>query len=381
MSLGILLMGVLFFSCASKVTVEKTAPATLTEEGKVTGKESWQAEWERTLAGARKEGKVVVYDTLGSSVTKALGEGFTNRTGIMVEFVSGRGGEISQKLLTERRNGLFIPDAYIGGATTIISVFKPSNLLSPIYPLLFLPEVLDTNLWYKKSLPWVDTEKKFLLGTAGVPSGMEDYTFHGDNVREEEINSYYDLLQPRWKGKMSLQDPTTAGKGNTWFYAALVFDGMSLDYMKSLAQQEPVLTRDNRQQIEWIAKGKHLIAIAGDQTVIKDFGQIGVPLVGKTVKEHASRMAAHSANIVVIDRMPHPTAAKLFLNWYLSKEGQTAFALSYPSQSYREDVGADHLELPQRRDPKINYRMENEVSLTKKAEMISVASKIFSVLK
>lgn len=380
----------LFFSIAAMVFIIACSSGRLTQAIKETKEEitrpeiskllPWEQEWQSLVNKAKKEEKLIVYDTLGPPVRQALADGFKKSTGIIVEFVSGRGAEISQKLLAERRAGIFIADAYMGGATTIISSLKPAQTLSPLPPLLFLPEILDANLWYKKALPWVDKEKKYILGTAGIPSGFHDYIFLKEQVKEEELASYYDLLKLRWKGKMSIQDPTTAGKGNTWFYAALVFDGIDLDFMKALAQQEPVLTRDNRQQLEWVVRGKHLIAIAGDQTQFQEFKEMGVPLAGKTVKEHKPRMAAHSANIVIIDRAPHPAAASLYLNWYLSKEGQLAFARSYPSQSYRNDVSSEHLAAEQRRNPEIDYSMEWEETLIKKANMIPLAKEVFGRL-
>jgi ABC-type Fe3+ transport system substrate-binding protein len=44
-----------------------------------------------------------------------------------------------------------------------------------------------------------------------------------------------------------------------------------------------------------------------------------------------------------INRAPHPNAAKVFLNWLLGKEGQTAFAKAMGYVSRRVDVTTDHV--------------------------------------
>jgi len=42
--------------------------------------------------------------------------------------------------------------------------------------------------------------------------------------------------------------------------------------------------------------------------------------------------------IVLFNRAPHPNAAKLFINWVLTKEGQTAWSATVKENSARTDV-------------------------------------------
>ena len=62
---------------------------------------------------------------------------------INIEYSGMVGAEFSPKIIGERTAGQFLWDVTIGGATTMISQFKPQGILDPIQPTFPLPEVLD----------------------------------------------------------------------------------------------------------------------------------------------------------------------------------------------------------------------------------------------
>lgn len=379
-----LLVSLFLITCAPEKTIstpEQISPAVKSEVvSDKTPKAAWELEWDKTLAEAKREKRLILYTTTQAGVRQALSEGFKKRTELDLDIVTGRGGEIAAKLLSERRAGLYLADFYLGGTTTLFTQLKPSGVLRPIMPELFLPEVLDTKLWYKGVLPFMDKEK-LIMQTRLMPGGSQmDTAFDPSLVNKEEIISWYDLLKPKFKGKMNLQDPTSAGKGGNLLSNALAFYGLNWDYMRALAKQEPVITRDQRLMIEWVARGKHVIAINPDHDTFYEFKQAGANLGSVIFKETIDLLGGGSSGVGLIANSSRPNAAKLFLNWFLSKEGQTIFSRSYQSQSAREDTPVDHLADFQIRKPNMEYAIETEEFVLNAEKLRPMALEIFGPL-
>lgn len=380
-------------ACLQKPTpssnLEKSSPPQPHIAQEIT-KAEWELDWERTLAGARKEGLVRVYTTAPPEARQALSEKMKEKWGINADFIVGRGSEIAQKLITEHRASLYLADIYLGGTTTAISVIKPSGVLAPLKPILILPEVIDPNLWFKRELPWIDNDKNLILVGRASPSGAVDTIYNTNFVQKSEFASYkgesasyYDLLAPKWKERLNIQDPTTTGKGNGWFHASLEIYGLNIDYMKALAKQEPVITRNERLQVEWISHGKQYIGMAVDNTTAFEFIKLGAPIEIIWMKETITnpRLGTGSSAIALVKNAPHPSAAKVFANWYLSKEGQTLFSKVYAGQSARLDVPTDHIDPSEIRNPNLDYYMETEGSLIRREKQsIELAREIFGYL-
>lgn len=377
--LGILLLGALLFACAPKVApMEKpAAPETVTQ---VTGKAPWEVEWDKTLKAAKKEGGLLLFTFHGPTVRSALIEGFKNRTGLNVNAVTGRGAELAQKLLTERRAGLYTVDVYVSGSTQLLTMLKPGGALSPIMPHLFLPEVLNESLWYKGELPFMDKEK-LVIQTRMMPGGsQQDVAFLPGYVNKSELASWHDLLNPKFKGKMNMDDPTQPGKGGKFINKAITYFGLDWDYMKALAKQEPVIVSDRRLQVEWVVKGKHLLSINPGTEPIIEFKKAGAKVDTSVFKETVDVLGGGASAIVLVKNAPHPDAAKLFLNWFLSKEGQTVFARAYEIQSAREDTPTDHLPEWQIRKPGVKYAIETEDFVLQETKFSPLTLEIFGTL-
>lgn len=336
--------------------------------------------WSKTLAEAKKEGKIFLYSTYPPQLRAAIMEGFTKRTGLNIDIVIGAGAEISARLLAERRAGLYVADAYVGGTTTILTDMKPKGAISPLEPVLFLPEVLDTKLWFKNTLPWLDKDKT-VLQTRMMPGGSQaDVVFNTNLAVKSEFVSWYGLLAPRFKGKINLQDPTAAGKGGKFINKAITYYGLDWDYMKALAKQEPFLTRDKRLMLEWVAQGKHIVAINPDSVTFEEFREAKAPLETSILKETRDILGGGYSGVAMLDKAPHPNAARLFINWFLSREGQTYYARGDGSQSAREDVPTDHLTKDKIRQPGVEYATETEEFVLQEAKFRPMALEVFGPL-
>src|SRR3970282_1988369 len=104
-------------------------------------------------------------------------------------------------------------------------------------------------------------------------------------------------------------DPTTSGSGSTWFAINMATNNLSMDYMRELAKQEPMLSRDERLQVEWVARGKYPIGIALDNEIIIEFQRAGAPLIDLLLTDEVPYITAGGSNIALMNRVPHPNAA------------------------------------------------------------------------
>lgn len=375
----LIIAAILSFGCSSGRN--STVPVVPSYETSLQKPSSPSDEWNSTLLAARKEGKVVLLSTAGPPVRQALDETFKKLTGVQIEFTTGRGGELSSRLLAERRAGLYLFDVYTGGSTTSITTLKPAGILAPIKPLLFLSEVTDGNAWFQKKLPWIDKEENLVLSFSAFPAGAKEIGLNTNLLKKEEVRSFKLLLDPKFKGKMNMQDPTSSGKGLKWFQAALVvYPGIDLDFMKALARQEPLITRDKRLQMQWLSQGKQTVSILPDNTTISEFMSLGAPVDYLTPEEVRPRIATGSGSLALFKDAPHPYAAKLFINWLLSREGQTLYARAYPGQSARDDISTDYLPADEVRERGLAYFWETEDFLMGADKAVKLSQEIFGHL-
>lgn len=339
-------------------------------------KPSWQREWDKTVAEGRKEGKVVLYGTFGPQTRTAIMEEMKKTYGIEVEALSGRGTELVTKVKGERRSGLYLADLWIGGDTTMVSVLKPEGMLEPLEPQLVIPEVVDATKWYEGQLQWLDKAKYILIFAAG-PSGS--ITINTNMVKPEEIKSYKNLLEPRWKEKVMIFNPVRPGPGNSWF--TNMADILGIDYMRALAKQEPVMISDERLQTDWLVRGKYAISIAiGFAQNFQHMAEAGAPVAMHKFAE-GEYLTAGDSHIAMFNRAAHPNAARVFVNWLLTPGTQTMMSRENLRQSFRVDVPTDFLPSGHLRESGKKYPLLNEEKTLHKLSVLTPqAQEIFGPL-
>lgn len=349
----IFLTGGPLFACAPEVVpIEKPVTAgTLIEEPQAVKKESWQVGWDKTLKEARQEGKVILYSTYPSEARTAIRQALKGKYGIDAEFITGRGGELRARIDTERRSGLYTGDFFLKGIAGEDFALIKAGTVDPLKPLLILPEVLDTKAWWGGKLAWVDDAGQYFLGFMAFPSGQ--IYMNTDLVNPDEIKSYRDLLNPKWKGKIMLSDPTVSGSANMWF-SVMVNHIAGTSYMRELANQEPIILRDMRLLSHWLAVGKYPVLIGVSPRDVAEFVHAGAPIKSRTLQE-GGWVAQGSGAISYINRAPHPAAARVFVNWLLTREGGTIVSREIQSHSARVDVPTEHLSAEEIRLEGVKY--------------------------
>ncbi len=309
--------------------------------------------WGETVAAAKKEGKLVV--VLGGAASRnyrPVFKFFEDKFGIRTVVSTGSGRTQADRLLVERGARKYKVDIIMAGPTTGNRRLVANHVLDPITPLLFIPEVVDKSLWYKGKHYYSDPMGKYIFAFAG-PARLTPIAMHFNTnklpIKEaKKIDSVWTFLDKRFAGKIVAIPP---GGGSDYF-TPYVHPDLGEKYLRRFFSPELDVTfsRDYRLIADGVAQGKYTMAIFAGSAGrdIDRLGRRGLPvanfgqILGRPVKERPTLQGSGSSNnIMVLNRRPHPNATKLFINWFLSKEGQTVRhtkSSREPDQTFRIDV-------------------------------------------
>src|SRR5215472_3275610 len=171
--------------------------------------QSPQSSWDGLVAAAKQEGKVVVSGPPSQQLRQAMPAAFKDRFGVTLEYLGGRGNDIATRLRAERRAGLYTVDAILAGSQTMATILYREGMLDPLRTALVLPEVTDGSHWKKGSLWFSDPDGQFILRLCNTVTTT--LAINTREVKPGDLRSMQDLLDPKWKGKITLQDPTLPG--------------------------------------------------------------------------------------------------------------------------------------------------------------------------
>lgn len=312
-------------------------------------------QWEQLVAEARKEGKLVLLGPPDGQVRTELPEAFKARYGITVEYIGMRSAEAATKLAAERSAGIYSFDVVLAGGETMSSVYYAQKMLVPLRPQLVAPEVVDPSKWWKGEQWYMDPERTYVLRLFNTV--LPSFHINTKLVKPEEVTSAHALLDRKWQGKISTNDPYLPGIG--LFNASRYYLQFGEDFLRRLySDQKPVTVRDRRQINDWLARGTYPIALDADDDEVKRMQREGLPVAAVYgLTDMQPILSAGIGQLAIVDHTPHPNAAKLFVNWIASKEGLTVLARSRGAMPTRMDIEASQW-LPEEMIPKpgIQYR-------------------------
>jgi iron(III) transport system substrate-binding protein len=321
-------------------------------------------------AAAKKEGKLVFY--VGAGLTsrdaeRAISQLFQERHRISIDWTSMDAREIAPRVFAEQRTKQYTADLAMVGSTGSFTQLKSRGYVMPMLP----PSTFEKDVWrlepaasFREERDWfwtrVPLSPSLLINTQLVS-------------RAEEPKSYKDLLDPKWKGKIVIMTPAVGGSGSGWFFAT--YRKLGLDYMRALAKQV-VLVASTADAPNNVARGLYSIAISPNVPRSRELMKEGAPLKFVHPKE-GSHLS--SGGIALIANAPHLNAAKLFLNWFYTKEGQSIYAPNMPTISVRKDVPQDYLPEGERyiEGAPILMAEPEDLSAEKSDEIYKLAKEIF----
>jgi ABC-type Fe3+ transport system substrate-binding protein len=326
------------------------------------------------VARAKEEGEVSVAASWGPKTRAAIIRAVKDRYNIDAK-VSAGGAQGGAKILVERGAGLFQMDVSIHGANRAVNVLKPAGALDVAEPTLMLEEVKDPKVWFGGKFPWFDRDRTIIQFFARLDANLAVNT---GLVKPGEIKSYRDLLKPQWKGKILLTNPSIIGTGSGWFRET--GKDLGMDFMRALVGQKPVILNDSKQVVEWLARGKYPVLIAGNGELLAEFVRDGLPVAIVEAGDTRRTLSPSSGMVSLINRAPHPHAAKVFLNWILTREGQTIMTTTIGLPSRRLDAPTAHLLPIMVPQPGQKYIEYTEESVEGDEEAHKLAKEIFGPL-
>jgi iron(III) transport system substrate-binding protein len=324
-------------------------------------KASWQEEWEKTVKAAEQEGQVVLYSLseIGDAIANT---GFQKKfPKIKISVITARGGEHVSRVMAERRAGKFLADIGNLGNTSPYTLYQ-SKALDPIGSAFILPEVKDESKWWQGKQQFIDPEGKFILVYIGAPLFLVGY--NTKLVDPSGFKSYWDLLDPKWKGKIVVFDPKAGGFAATrdrFFYHNPELGPAFL--RRLFSEMAPTLYARFPQGEDWLAAGKYSICLCRHQSLSEAKAQgLPVDLIEPSSFKEGVGVETRAKTLVLMNQAPHPNAAKVFLNWFLSREGQSDFQKisakfidAGAEGSLRMDISKDDIPPRNRLNPGVKY--------------------------
>jgi len=319
---------------------------------------AWQQEWEKTVQAAKSEGQVAVY--VHSTYGPVLASGAFEKAfpGIKLTVVSGVENDLERRFSAERRAGKNLADVFMVGVLRSYD-FMQAKYLEPIKPILILPEVVDESKWWQGKHLYSDPERKYLFRyVASAQYGQISY--NSQLIQPKEFTSFGDFLSPKWKGKILSRDIRLPGTGGSAIRLFFYHPDIGPEFVRKLfAETDITLFRDRRQGLDWLATGKFPICFWCEGVDKANVQGLPVDTFGR-MKEGAG-LSAGQAILTYVSQAPHPNAAKVFINWFLSRDGQLNFqkALGKADEgspdSLRIDIAKDDVDAKSRRMDGVKY--------------------------
>jgi iron(III) transport system substrate-binding protein len=268
--------------------------------------------------GARQEGQLVFYTSVSAQDNPRVMAAFEKAFPfVKTDVYRGTPRSLFMRTATEARAGRYAVDV-AGTAPVEMWQFKQSKLstgyLSPELQAMPKGSFDSEGHWSAFEVtPIVVAFQTKLLKSADIP------------------NTYQDLLNPKYKGKMNL-----GTEEYDWFSVMLDSMGQEkgLAYMKALAKQDLHLPGpSSRMRVQLMLAGESAIALAARGRRVVDFKEQGAPVDFRIFDPYAGE----PNSLAIMARAPHPHAAILFTDYLLSQEGQVMLA-SIPRLSIRKGV-------------------------------------------
>jgi iron(III) transport system substrate-binding protein len=273
-------------------------------------------------AQGKPESSVVVYSAFDAHGVNAVVAAFEKKyPGIKVSTVVAGTGEIIKRIEAEKERPLGDVVWSIGLDAIVEKkgLFEP--YLSKEVQTFFPGQVPADQVWTPfTTMPYVIMYNKKLASEAEKPKAWKD------------------VLSPKWKGKVAYADASKSGSSYILLVTWLTIygkDDAGWKFVEDLLRQSKVLPKSSM-TYQGVANGEYPIGLTFEQGAfeyLKGGAPIGLiyPSEGTAVTPDGSAL---------IKNAPHPNAAKLFLEFTVSKEMQELMVDRFGRRSVRKDVGS-----------------------------------------
>ncbi|MEX2451431.1 MAG: extracellular solute-binding protein [Rhodospirillales bacterium] len=276
------------------------------------------------VKAAQKEGEIVVYHSVNRAVLKKMCTEFEKKFKIKTHCTRKSTGGISRMITAESMAGKLKCDIVSAGDGSLFINWNKKGLLQPYK---------SVNL--DKTRPGTKDEKGITM-----PARMTYYGlgYSTKDVKKEDLpKDWEDVLDPKWKGKIGLMNPTSSGPGRLFLSAIVQKYGW--EYVEKLAKLKPLMVKSSSTAAKLLVQGEVLITLPGSEHSIAKMKKKGQP-VGFVYPK--SGLMVKDSRVAICKGAPHLNAAKLWIDFETSKEGQGIITTVGAYPPVREDVKMAH---------------------------------------
>jgi ABC-type Fe3+ transport system substrate-binding protein len=296
--------------------------------------------WDATLAAAKQEGKLVLSTHAGSGYEKYVELVKQALPDLTIDATTIKASDFAARVVVEQQNDQYLWDVHMGPVSNVYTILTPAGALEPIKPFLdaLPPDNKDDGKWAGGFSLFTDPKNPVSLITEF--SDVGGAYVNKDQVPEGLAN-LDELLDPKWKGKVAVYDPTVSNGGSMSLAGLLGIKGD--DFLRRLiVENEAKYVATSSQLTQWVAEGRYPIGFGVDATQLSELQKQGVGV--NVVRDKSFGDYSLASGLSVMKNAPHPNAVKVYLNWALSREGQIAWAqnASVDASSRRLDVPVFH---------------------------------------
>ena len=276
------------------------------------------------IEAAKKEGTLTIYHATDAVFSKPLFDGFTKKYGIQVTSM-----DIGTTVLHNR----IISEAAANQVTADVAWSNTMNLMILLAKDGYAQEYKSAE---SASIPGWANYNNVLYATTVEPFGV---VYNTDALKAEELpKTYAEMIsfikQGKLKGKVSTYDPEKAGTS----FLAFKFDSEQRsdfwDWAKALGSAGVKMYSGSGSLKEAVLSGENALALAA----IASYGFGWAKETPKLAVHFYTDYTPAASRLALITKgAPHPNAAKLFLDYALSTEGQQLLAAA-GLPSVRKDV-------------------------------------------
>jgi len=325
----------------------------------------FEQEWSKLIDAAKQEGTLsVASGGAPSRQYRPIMAAFTKKFGVNVEVATGNATTTLNRVLAERKAGKYTVDVALISSRENNQRLVPSESLVPFAPLLIHPEVLDKSAWYLGHHWYADKFSKFTFIYHVTKEDRYESWYNTEKIPAAEIatiKKQTDFFDPRWKGKIAAQgmgDPS----GIRQMIDSYFEPDRGQEWVRTYLLNAAITFTDDRRILEtWLVSGRYpLQAVATGTEEYNILAKKGLPIKQMFLPKQVGLVRAGGSGccISVFANAPHANAAKLFVNWFLSKEGQTLTHTMIPAidrSSLRTDVPVGQVSPDQQREPGKEY--------------------------
>ena len=257
---------------------------------------------------AKQEGKLVLYGVGTPDLYEPIRAGFASRfPGIELQGVDQRGRDSREKIVAEQQSKNYVADVVISGTDTqaelvslgLTEAYQPAEIGNAIPGLVPAGGAMS---------PRTLTIFTIAINTTLVPP-------------DQEPKSWQDVLDSKWKGKLAMDDPRGSGPGGTILSGIDYVFGQDIE--QKLADQKPFFATQAGPIWTALNRGEYAIFLSGGHPDLISNRKAGAPV--KQIRP-AEGVGVTPIGQSLLKNAPHPNAAKLWIEWSLSEDGQTLLA-------------------------------------------------------